>query len=184
MRRVAVFFVPLLAITAISFAQTQPQANWIPQGIQTLQQSAVSKNDYAFDHSMLVLASKLDPNNQDLRRVIAGVSGVSVHRYRFADDWKIDDLALRSVGDEYRAAGWKQVLDKRGSGGDRAANIWVQMENNAVSHVAVMLARNNEVDFAVVSGSISPVDISHLGGHFGIPKVEGGVMVPNIEREP
>jgi hypothetical protein len=29
---------------------------------------------------MLVLASKLEPDDEDLRRVIAGVSGISVHR--------------------------------------------------------------------------------------------------------
>jgi hypothetical protein len=48
----------------------------------------------------------------------------------------------------------------------------------------VLLAKANEVDFAEISGSISPVDISHLGGHFGIPKIEGGVVVPNTERRP
>jgi hypothetical protein len=42
-----------------------------------------------------------------------------------------------------------------------------------------LLAKSNEVKFVVVSGSISPLDISHLGGHFGIPKLVGGVVVPN-----
>jgi len=29
-----------------------------------------------------------------------------------------------------------------------------------------------------VSGSISPLDLMHLAGHFGIPRIEGGVVVP------
>jgi hypothetical protein len=45
--------------------------------------------------------------------------------------------------------------------------------------VAILVAKSNEVDFIVVSGSVSPMDLSHLGGHFGIPKIEGGVTVPN-----
>jgi len=53
-----------------------------------------------------------------------------------------------------------------------------------VSNVAILLARANEINFIVVSGSISPLDLSHLGGHFGIPKIDGGVVVPNSERRP
>jgi len=36
----------------------------------------------------------------------------------------------------------------------------------------------------MVSGSIRPLDISHLGGHFGILKIEGGVLVPNAAVRP
>ena len=93
--------------------------------------------------------------------------------------------ALRSVNDEYHAAGWTRVLNKHEKdAGAGVTSVWVRLENNAVSNVAVLLAKANEVDFAEVSGSISPVDISHLGGHFGIPKIEGGVVVPNTERRP
>jgi hypothetical protein len=134
---------------------------------------------------MLVLASKLQPDNQDLRRVIAGVSGVSVHRYCYSEARQYDDAALRSVSAEYHAAGWTQVLNKHDKdAGSGQTSVWVRLENNAISNVAVLLAKTNEVDFAEISGSISLVDISHLGGHFGIPKIEGGVVVPNPERRP
>jgi hypothetical protein len=89
------------------------------------------------------------------------------------------------VSDEYHAAGWKQVLNKHEKdAGAGVTSVWVRLENNAISNVAVLLAKANEVDFAEISGSISPADISHLGGHFGIPKIEGGVVVPNTERRP
>ena len=61
-------------------------------------------------------------------------------------------------------------------------DVWVRLENNAVSNVAMLFARANEVDYILVSGSISPLDLSHLGGHFGIPKIEGGVMVPSDRK--
>src|SRR5882762_4886013 len=93
----------LLAISALKYSEAQQQT-WIPQGIETLQQSASSKSEFTFDHSMLVLASKLDPDNEDLRRVIAGVSGVSVHRYHFPDAWAYDPQVLNSVKEEYHAA--------------------------------------------------------------------------------
>lgn len=187
--RIAVFAIAVFAIgiSSIQPARGQQQSAWVPQGIEALQQSASSKTDFSFDHSMLVLASKLDPDNEDLRRVIAGVSGISVHRYRFAGSWQYDQTALSSVGEEYRAAGWKQVVNRREKttghdvDGTGVTDLWVRMENNAISNFAILLASANEVNFVVVSGSISPLDISHLGGHFGIPKIEGGVTVPKAE---
>jgi hypothetical protein len=63
-------------------------------------------------------------------------------------------------------------------------DVWVHLENSAISNVAILVAGPNEVNFILVSGSISPLELSHLGGHFGIPKIEGGVLVPNAERHP
>jgi len=85
MRLSRVVFVVVIAISAAKLTQAQ-QPIWIPQGIEALRQGASSKTEFTLDHSMLVFASKLDPENEDLRRVIAGVSGVSVHRYHFPEN--------------------------------------------------------------------------------------------------
>jgi len=178
-------FVVLIAISAAQLTQAQQQREWVPQGIEALRQSASSKTEFTLDHSMLVLASKLDPDDEDLRRVIAGVSGVSVHSYHFPGRWMYDPDALSSVKEEYHAAGWKQLMNNHDKdGGPGVSDLWIRFENKAISNVAILLARANEVNFIVVSGSISPLDLSHLGGHFGIPKIEGGVLVPNTGQRP
>lgn len=179
--RLSCFFPAILiALLTVPFGQAQQQNIWVPQGIESLRESASSKTNFTFDHSMLVLASKLDRDNEDLQRVIAGVSGISVNRYKFADSWQYDAENLSSVKEEYRAAGWKQLMDRHDKAGNPGiTDVWIRLENNAISNVAILLARANEVNFVEVSGSISPVDLSHLGGHFGIPKIEGGVTVPS-----
>jgi hypothetical protein len=117
--------------------------------------------------------------------VIAGVNGVSVHSFHFPRPWIYDPDALGSVREEYDSAGWKQLVNKHEKdGGPGVTDVWMRFENNAISNIAILAARSNEVNFVVVSGSISPVDLSHLGGHFGIPKIEGGVLVPNTKRLP
>jgi hypothetical protein len=180
-----VVFVVLIAISAAKLTEAQQQHEWIPQGVEALQQSASSKTAFTLDHSMLVFASKLDRDNEDLRRVIAGVSGLSVHSYHFPGPGMYDPGALSSVKQEYQAAGWKQLVNNHDKGGGPGVtDLWVRLENNAISNVAILLARSNEINFIVVSGSISPLDLAHLGGHFGIPKIEGGVVVPNTERRP
>lgn len=127
---------------------------------------------------MLVIASKLEPNDSDLRRVIAGLSGIAVQNYRFQSPAQYDLSELNSVNAQYRAAGWKQLMNKHHDS-NGVTDLWVRLENNAISNVAVLLAKPNEVSFVAISGSISPADLSHLSGHFGIPTIEGGVVVPN-----
>jgi hypothetical protein len=167
----------LILISAITLAEAQQPLERIPQGVEALRLSSSSKTEFTMDHSMLVLASKLDPDNEDLRRVIAGVSGVSVHSYHYSRPWIYNPDAVNSVKEEYGAAGWKHVMNNHEREG--GTDIWLRWENNAISNVAILVAKSNEVDFIVVSGSVSPMDLSHLGGHFGIPKIEGGVTVPN-----
>jgi hypothetical protein len=174
----------LITISAATLTQAQDQLEWVPPGVAALRQVASSKTEFTLDHSMLIFASKLDSDNQDLRRVIAGVSGVSVHRYHFLEPGMYDPQDLNSIRKEYEEAGWKQLMNNHEKGGGPGmTELWVHFDHEAISNVAILLARDNEVNFISVSGSISPLDLSHLGGHFGIPKIEGGVRVPDTRRQ-
>jgi hypothetical protein len=185
MKLSSVLLVLSIALSAVALAEAQTQNEWTPKGIEALRQHATAKTEFTLDHSMLIAASKLDSGNEDMRRVIAGVNGISVHRYNFPGAWTYNKEALSSVKDEYSAAGWKQVMNDHGKdGGSTVTSLWLRLENNAISNVAVLLEKPSEVDFIVVSGSISPLDLIHLGGHFGIPKIEGGVTVPNTGGRP
>jgi hypothetical protein len=178
MRLSRIVLVLSIAMSAVQLTEAQRLEEWVPQGVEALRQSASSKTEFTLDHSMLVFASKLDPDNDDLRRVIAGVRGISVRSYRFRGFRMYDPAALSSVKQEYRTAGWKHLISNHEkSGGPGVTDLWIRIENNAISNVAILLARSNEVNFLLVSGSISPLDLSHLGGHFGIPRIEGGALV-------
>ena len=176
-------FAALVVICAVTLGEAQQGYDELPQGFEALRQTASSKTEFNFDHSMLVLASKLDSDNEDLMRVIAGISGVSVHRYKFSQPWAYDADALRAVKDQYHTAGWMQLVNKHDRDGmPGATDLWVHWQNDAISNIAILVARPEEVTFVEVAGSISPLDLSHLGGHFGIPKIEGGVRVSGPHR--
>jgi len=169
----------VLVLSSATLAQVQQRMGEIPQGVEALRESASSKTEFTLDHSMLVLASRLDSDNDDLLRVIAGVSGISIHRYRFSEPWSYDPEALRSLKDQYHGEGWMQIVNKHDKHGlPGATDLWVHWQNDAVSNIAILVAGSEEVTFVEITGSISPLDLSHLGGHFGIPKIEGGVRVP------
>lgn len=187
MRLSRVLFVVVIGVLAGCLAEAQrqesiPQQNSIPTGIEALRQNASSKTEFTLDHSMLVFVSKLDRDDEGLRRVIAGVDGLAVHSYHFPGPGMYDPEALSSVKEEYHAAGWTQLVSKHQKDGLGVTDLWVRFENNAISRIAILVARADDVNLIEVSGSISPLDLSHLGGHFGIPKIEGGVLVPSADR--
>jgi hypothetical protein len=52
------------------------------------------------------------------------------------------------------------------------------MDHASIRDIAVLLVGAKELNFISVSGSITPLDLLHLSGHFGIPKMDGGAVVP------
>src|ERR1700687_5000877 len=103
----------LITISATTLVLAQEQ-DLVPAGVEALGQNASSRTDFTLNHSMLVLASKLEKgDNDDLRRVIAGVDGVSVHSYQFPKSATYDSDALNLVMQQFRAAGWTRLVDKR-----------------------------------------------------------------------
>jgi hypothetical protein len=171
-----------LFIASAAFAQAQappPLQNWFPQSIESLGQNATSRTEFSFDRSMLVLAARQDQVDDSLRRVIAGVDGISVHRFHYQGPGLYDPQILNAVRHEYGVAGWQHISkahDRYGYPG--GTDLWIHLDHNTIRNVAVLFARDREVNFISVSGSISPIDLLHLAGHFGIPKIEGGVVVP------
>ena len=167
----------------------QPPQNWTPEAITYFRQTASSKTEFNLDHSMVVLASKMDQDDTDFRRVIAGIDGVSVHHFRFPGDGMYDSRILADVRQQYRAAGWQHISASHArNGGPGETDLWVRLDNTTIRNVAVLFAGPNQVNFVSVSCAISPIDLAHLGGHFGIPPIKGGVVLPrarnNVEQYP
>jgi len=157
----------------------EPSQNWTPDAIAYLRQNSSSKTEFDLDHSMVVLASKMDENDPDLRRVVAGVDGVSVHHFRFPGDGMYDPRILADVRQQYRAAGWEHVSASHARyGGPGGTDVWVRLDHMTIRNVAVLFAGPSQVNFVSVSCAISPIDLAHLGGHFGIPQIQGGVALP------
>jgi len=169
----------LLTLLAASAASAQaPTQNWFPQVIEDFGHNASSRTEFSLDHSMLVLASKIDQDDDNLRHIIAGVDGVSVHRFRFQNMGMFDPRIVNAARDEYHRAGWQRLAGSHDRNGPGSTELWVHLQNNAIRNIDVLFIGRDQVNFVAVSGSISPIDLMHLAGHFGIPRMQGGVVVP------
>jgi hypothetical protein len=188
--RLSLILLLLLITTSAALAQSQAQSqplppqqnwvqqNWFPQEIESLGQNASSRTEFSLDHNMVVLASKVDQDDDSLRRVIAGVDGISVHRFKFQGTGMYDPQILNAVRQDYRAAGWQHMADAHQKYGyPQGTDLWLHFDHNTIRNIAFLFTRADQVAFISVSGSISPIDLLHLAGHFGIPRVQGGAVV-------
>jgi len=181
MRLFRTLSIVVFAVSA-ALAQTQPaplQQNWYPQEIEAFGQTATSRTEFSFDHSMLVMKSKMDQDDDSLMRVIAGINGISVHRFKFQGPGMFDPRIMGDIRHEYNMAGWQHIGNAHDKYGyPKGADVWVHLDHNTIRNIAVLFTASNQVNFLSVSGAISPVDLLHLSGHLGIPKIQGGVVMP------
>jgi hypothetical protein len=170
-----------LALFASSSLAQQPaplQQNWFPQAVEGFGQTATSRTEFSFDHSMLVMAARSDEDASGLQRVIAGINGISVHRFKFEAPGMFDPRILGDIRHEYNMAGWQHIGNAHDKYGyPQGADVWLHLEHNTIRNIAVLFTGANQVNFLSVSGSISPIDLLRLSGHLGIPRIQGGVTV-------
>lgn len=126
--------------------------------------------------------------------IVAKLRGITVDTYRFSQPGMYDPAVLHEVREQYAAAGWMHVrTDQHHAvpppppppGDDMAqqqyyeqapppsdplrTDFFIHMVHNNVEGAVVMLANDKNVNVIYVDAFLSPLDLLHLRGHFGIP---------------
>jgi hypothetical protein len=147
-----------------------------------LGQRAAFHTDFTFDRSMLQLAGYfVGDGDQDARNAIAKLDGISVHSYHFAGPGLYDPGALDLIRRQYDAAGWKHLVTAHGKGDPFDAgqtDLWINFAHMNVTGMMVLISAPRDLNLIALSGDLSPLDLLHLRGHFGIPRFSGDRFVP------
>jgi hypothetical protein len=164
-------------------ARAQQDDSWIPRNMDAVSQRASFRTDFTFDRTMLALANNFI-EDEDTRRVVAKLNGISVHCYKFSLPGLYDPGSLEAVRQQYRDHGWKHMVDAQsahahdpGLGNPGRTDIWIRFEHANVEGAVVMLASPTNINLIAINGTLSPLDLLHLRGHFGIPKFQGDHLV-------
>lgn len=151
--------------------------DWAPPALGQLSTLAAVKNSFTLDRTMLnAAASTLPDTDEPTRQAINRIDGVSVHMLRFGTLGIPDEGAVNSIREAYHLRGWKHVVTTQGNGGpvhDGTTDVWVVMDGVNVRGAVVLAETPKSLTLVTVSGNLSPVDLLHLRGHFGIPRFEG-----------
>ena len=148
----------------------------VPEAIAGLTSQPASHTAFTFDRDML---------QSMLGQQLAGLNAVTVQNFRYHEPAFYVPEALAALRASYNAAGWKHLVDANANPREQATpvkpitDLWLHYHGTEIDDIAVLIRAPKQMNLIEVSGMLRPLDLMHLGGHFGIPKVDpGAVMVP------
>jgi hypothetical protein len=160
--------------------------DWTPPALAQLSAYAAVKNSFTLDRTMLNAAvSVLAETDEPTRQAINRLDGLSVHVLRFGDAGVPDEAAVDSIRDAYHLRGWKHIVTTSQHGGpvhDGTSDVWVVMDGVNVRGAVVLAETPKSVTLVTVAGNLSPVDLLHLRGHFGIPRFNDNGIGDAVRR--
>src|ERR1019366_6967328 len=150
--------------------------DWTPPALQMLSARAAVKNSFTLDRTMLGMAAGLVPDSDaDTRHAMNKLDGVSVHMLRFGAAGMADESQVEAIRASYHLRGWKHlVTTSKGSGPlhNGTTDVWFVLDGMNVRGAVVLAETPKSVTLVTVAGNLNPVDVMHLRGHFGIPRLE------------
>jgi len=181
--RVAFALVALFCCAAAAPAQSPPVG---PQAFSNLADQPATHTGFVFDRSEMQIAqSFLESGGLDEKRAAAAVTSISVDTYKYSQPAFYTPEAMASLVAAYRAAGWKHLVNGNQSAANSAqprttiTDLWLHFSGADIDDVTVLVRAPKNMNVIQITGDLRPLDLVHLGGHFGIPKVDpNAVMVP------
>jgi len=165
---------------AASATPSEVVLDWTPPALAALSAEAAAKSSFMLDRTMLAAAAEMTGGMDDAtRQAIARLDGVSVHMLRFAGASPADPAQIEAIRQAYRQSGWKHMVSAAGGGSqlhNAATDVWVVMDGANLRGAVVLVESPGSLTLATVKGNLSPLDLLHLRGHFGIPRFEDDGM--------
>lgn len=190
----------LLAGAAFVFsgpALRAQEGNLAPRGMDALAANATFSTSFTFNKAMLQSASQNMPD--DLRPIVAKLNSITVHTFRYSAPGMYNPVDLDAVRAEFSGHGWTHWRAQKHAGeagmqgapavpGDPNAagapdagqgypvpdplrtDVWVRMDHQNVHGIVLLVANEKNINLVVVDGTIDPLELLHLRGHFGIPR--------------
>ncbi len=164
-------------LAAVAAAPSEIALDWTPPALAALSAQAAAKSSFTLDRTMLAAAAGMTGGMDDAtRQAIAKLDGVSVHVLRFADAGLADPAQIEAIRQAYHQGGWKHMVATTSGQSplhNAATDVWVVMDGANLRGAVVLVESPRSLTLATVKGNLSPLDLLHLRGHFGIPRFEG-----------
>lgn len=167
------------AALAVAPADDSPgpvNLEWTPPALTQLGAEAAVKSSFTLDRTMLGAISGWMPDSgADVKRTMAKLDGVSVHLMRFGNAEMVNPEQVDAVRAAYHLRGWKHVLTASQAGGpihDRTTDAWLVLDGTHVRGAVVLVETPRSLTLVTLAGNLSPLDLLHLRGHFGIPRLD------------
>jgi len=162
-----------------ALAQQPPE---VMESLNSLAQERATHTSFTFDKSELQFAERFIDSGHDgeAKRAVAALDAITVENYHYTRPAFYDPEVMDSIIARYRVAGWKHLVNANAHPGEGVTtDVWLHFHGSEIDDLTVLVRGQREMNLIAVSGALRPLDLVHLSGHFGIPKVDqNAVMVP------
>ena len=182
---------PVLFALALSSAAliAQPPVG-APGDLQTalmnLANQPATHFSVSLDRAELQAAQNLlASNGLDANRAAAAITGFSVDNYHYPRPAFYTPETMAAIIAGYHAAGWKHLVDANQTPANTAqphstvTDLWLRFAGPDITGITVLTRSPRDMSVIQIACELRPLDLVHLSGHFGIPRVDpNAVMVP------
>jgi hypothetical protein len=177
--------------TAVAIAQPYagppppPPPFDIQGALMNLADQPATHTSFSFDRSELQIAQNLlASGGLDANHAAAALTGISVDNYRYPRPAFYTPETMDAIIASYNAAGWKHLVNANQNSANTAqprntvTDLWLHFAGADITGVTVLTRSPRDMSVIQIACELRPLDLVHLSGHFGIPKVDpNAVMV-------
>lgn len=162
-----------LAIIAIAVAPVWAAEDFkLPMDLDKLAERATESVDVTLDQSTLQLASgflsKDDPDEAQVKKMIGKLKGIYVRSFEFDKEGQYSMSDVQAVRTQLKGSNWARIVGVKSIKGENA-EVYLLKNGDQIGGIVVLDAEPKELTIVHIDGSISPEELSRLGGHMGIP---------------
>jgi Domain of unknown function (DUF4252) len=147
----------------------------MPVNLDRLAEHATESVDVALDSSMLQLASRFlskdDPDQMRVKQLVSKLKGVYVRSFEFDKDGQYSKSDVEAIRSQLKAPDWTRIVGVKSTKGENS-DIYVKKNGDQIAGLVVINAEPKELNIVHIDGAIDPQELSELGGHMGIPKLD------------
>jgi len=163
-----------LAIIAISLSPVWAADDLkLPFNLDKLAERATESVDVTLDQSTLQLAggflSKDDPDEVQVKKMIGKLKGIYVRSFEFDKEGQYSMSDVQALRTQLKAPNWSRIVGVKSIKGENT-EVYVLKNGDQIGGIVVLDAEPKELTIVHIDGSISPDELSRLGGHMGIPE--------------
>lgn len=166
-------------LTIIALMPLAAQEIKMPASLDRLAEKASEVVDVTMDSSLLQMASKfLSDKNADeakAKRLVAGLKSIYVKSFEFDKAGEYDISDIEAIRSQLRSPGWSRIVGVKSKKSGDNAEVYLKSENGKISGLTVIATEPRELTIVNIVGTIDPEELSDLGGHFGIPKIDATI---------
>ncbi|GGA67153.1 hypothetical protein GCM10011507_18360 [Edaphobacter acidisoli] len=173
----------LAVALALPCAKAQ-QPRGITDAINNLADQPATRIEFSYDGSQLRSAEDSYLYGGNPHHAVA-LYGITVDTSHFSRPVFYTPEVMSQIINIYHAAGWQHLVNANltpAQGTSPAApvtDMWLHFNGAEIDDVTVLVRGEREMNLIQISCMLRPLDLLHLGGHFGIPRVDpNAVMVP------